>query len=344
MAASRKRRLAAILVLVLVLLSALELVKRRFDPYLSRERGMQNPFWQEHPTRGHSLKPGDYGSIWGVPFHINRLGFRGPEISREKPKGVFRVLCLGDSITMGAALPEDVLYPAALQKILSARYPSRKFEVINAGVSGYMIEQELLLLKDEGFLLSPDLVVLQYTLYDPAGTEFYDHINPRREIALPGKKFLLAHLALARYVQEKYNRFGLRRNVLGLGDLLAMKPDSESASRIEHGWQDYLSRLSEMARLCRENHTAFLVLVVPHRAQFEDRRRAFAPQQRLAAFGKDNQIAIIDPAPAFAALKKPPYVVDPVHPDMQGHEIMAEMLADWVGKNLLSEEPAKAPE
>jgi len=325
--------------LLLVLLTMLELVKRRFDPYLSRERGMQNPFWQKHPSRGHSLKPGDYGSIWGVPFHINRLGFRGPEVSREKPRGVFRVLCLGDSITMGAALPEEALYPADLQKILSARYPSKIFEVVNAGVSGYMIEQELLQLKEDGLKLSPDLVVLQYTLYDPPGTSFYDHINPRRELAIPGKQFLLAHLALARYVEEKYNRFGLRRNVLGWGDLLAMPKHSEAALRIERGWQEYFARLSQMAELCRENNAAFLVLIVPHRAQFEDRRREFGPQKKLAAFGKEHHIGIIDPAPAFAALKKPPYVVDPVHPNMEGHEIMAEMIGDWVGQNLLAGQP-----
>jgi hypothetical protein len=36
-----------------------------------------------------------------IDYRINNLGFRGGDISIEKPRGVRRILCLGDSITFG---------------------------------------------------------------------------------------------------------------------------------------------------------------------------------------------------------------------------------------------------
>jgi lysophospholipase L1-like esterase len=333
-------RALAVCLVAVVLLGLLELAARNSDPYLRRLRGMKNPFWQVHPTRGYSMKPGDYGSIWGIPFHINKLGFRSPEISREKPAGAFRVFCMGDSITMGPALPSSALYPEVLQGMLGQKYPGKTFEVINAGASGYGIKEELLLLEEDGLALSPDLVVLQYTLYDIPGTSFYDHINPHRDIPVPGKKFLINHFAIARFVLERYDRLGLKNNLFGLADRLDMPPDSDAAQRIEQGWRQYFKQLSDMAELCRKNHIAFLVLIVPHRAQFEDRRQSFVPQKRLLAFCKENNIAAIDPVPIFRSQKRYPFLFDPVHPSMEGHKIIAEVIADWIGKNL---NPAQNP-
>ena len=336
-------RALGFLLVAVVLLGLLELAARSTDPYLRRLRGMKNPFWQKHPTRGHSLKPGDYGSIWGIPFHINRLGFRSPEITKQKPTGVFRVFCMGDSITMGPALPSSALYPEVLQGILSKKYPDKNFEVINAGASGYGIKEELLLLKEDGLALSPDLVVLQYTIYDVPGTTFYDHINPHRDVPVPGKEFLINHFAIARFVLERYNRIGLKNDLFGLADRLDMPADSDAAKRIEQGWQKYFEQLSDMAELCRKNNIAFLVLIIPHRAQFEDRRKAFAPQKRLLAFCRENNVAAIDPVSIFRSQKRYPFLFDPVHPNMEGHKIIAELIADWMGKNLLAGQPQPKP-
>lgn len=327
------------LIFCAVLIALLELLSRRIDPYLSRERGMKNPFWQKHPTRGYSLKPGDYDSIWHVPFHINQLGFRGPEISKTKPAGTFRVVCLGDSITMGSALPEFALYPAVLQKMLSEKYPLKSFKVVNAGISGYMIKEEILQLKEDILPLSPDVVVLQYTLYDPPGTMFFNHVNPHRDLPIQGKQFLLRHVSLARLAQELYGHVGLTGNFFGLAHYFEMPTDSDAAKRIEAGWQEYFKDLGELAEVCKQNNIPLLVLIIPHRSQFEDRRHAFTPQKRLEAFSKEHGIVIIDPAPAFAAQKQMPYGLDAVHPSKEGHEIMAGLIRDWISENIFPGKP-----
>lgn len=88
---------------------------------------------------------------------INSLGLRGPEVTIEKPAGVRRVLCLGDSCTFGAGHP----YPELLQRLLDARAPGR-FQVLNGGVIGYTSVHGLEWFQRELGELKPDVVTLYY--------------------------------------------------------------------------------------------------------------------------------------------------------------------------------------
>ncbi len=322
----------AILIPLSIILCAAELTTRYFDPQIRGKQGLQNPFWAHHPTRHHALKPGDYAdTIWGIFFHVNKLGFRGPEISKDKPQGTMRILCLGDSITMGSALPEEAVYPRIVEGILLERYPGHRFEVINMGVSGYDIEEEHLQFKEEGLLLSPDAVVVQFCLNDVPSVEFVDLINPLRELDIPGKRFLLAHLALARFLRERYNRLGLKNAFLGVDHLFEMDPESPQAQRIEKGFSEYETRLREIASLCRKRGVRFLLLIVPHRAQFDDRRARYIPQKRLIALGRESGFDVLDLVPLFSSLEKLPYAFpDPVHPDPIGHKIIAGAIVQWL--------------
>lgn len=104
---------------------------------------------------GYALKPGyDAGGI-----RVNSLGFRGPEISLQKPPGVYRIVMVGDSCTFGLA-GDDCPYPAQLQGLLAQ--PGRRFtyEVVNAGIEGYSSIYGLKLLEYRVFRLQPDMVMI----------------------------------------------------------------------------------------------------------------------------------------------------------------------------------------
>jgi lysophospholipase L1-like esterase len=90
---------------------------------------------------------------------INSLGYRGAELTRERPSGHGRVLLVGDSFTWGHNVPDDSTTPAALQRQLSAACGPT--QVINAGLSGSTIagQDEMVL---RGLALAPDLVLLTY--------------------------------------------------------------------------------------------------------------------------------------------------------------------------------------
>lgn len=72
--------------------------------------------------------PDDY-----LIFRTNRFGFSGPEIDREPGPGVFRIMTLGDSCTVGGI--EEYCYPRVLERELRKR--GLPVEVVNAGGRGY---------------------------------------------------------------------------------------------------------------------------------------------------------------------------------------------------------------
>jgi len=69
------------------------------------------------------------------------------------------ILCVGDSHTWGAGVPEDGNYPAQLQDALRERYPSRRVRVVNAGVPGTNTSYVVRRLEGWIHALDPDAVI-----------------------------------------------------------------------------------------------------------------------------------------------------------------------------------------
>ncbi len=93
----------------------------------------------------------------------NSLGFRDREHAVAKPKGVYRIVVLGDSIAAGLHVErnEDV-FPPILEQLLNQA--GLRAEVINLAVSGYNTQQEVEMLRDKGLRYRPDLVLVAYTM------------------------------------------------------------------------------------------------------------------------------------------------------------------------------------
>lgn len=128
----------------------------------------------------HTVSQADYDRIPGMfePFQdvtekphprlhyhvsINSLGYRGREIDREKPAGVVRILCLGDSGTFGQFVND----PDTLSSVLEENLRREGFpvEVINGGVPGTTIVDQMEFLR-RGIVLKPDIVILTFSEND----------------------------------------------------------------------------------------------------------------------------------------------------------------------------------
>lgn len=98
--------------------------------------------------------------IWlfapAMPYRVvvNSQGLR-MDRDLQFPKKKPRILCLGDSFTFGPYLPNYNTYPGLLQQ----KYPDK--EVINAGICGYNILDEVSLLKQRAKYCEPDIIILQ---------------------------------------------------------------------------------------------------------------------------------------------------------------------------------------
>jgi lysophospholipase L1-like esterase len=96
----------------------------------------------------------------GAKFHYtnNGLGFRGPEIARQKPAGVRRVVVVGGSTVYGALDDDPDTLSVQLQAILRQRL-GPDIEVINAGVPGYEALREAVFTRSDLLDLNPDVLV-----------------------------------------------------------------------------------------------------------------------------------------------------------------------------------------
>lgn len=173
---------------VIVALLLLEGLTRGLN--LAPPAGSAGHFWRTDPQTGWSLQPGATGR-WFNPHHeydvqvtINSQGLRDVERpGYAKPTGVWRVLLLGDSYVEGLRVPLEQTFGKVLEAQLNADAgPDLRYEVINAGVSGWGTDQQLLWFRSEGFKYRPDLVVLAFF----PGNDF-QNVSEALEVANMGR-------------------------------------------------------------------------------------------------------------------------------------------------------------
>ncbi|HWI17244.1 MAG TPA: hypothetical protein VNT81_05835 [Vicinamibacterales bacterium] len=95
-------------------------------------------------------------------FVSNRFGWRGPDVTLEKPSGTIRIAFVGASTTVSAyaaphSHPEFIGY--WLNRWAEARGLSVRFEVINAGRTGIDVDSIAAIVEQEVAPVSPDLVI-----------------------------------------------------------------------------------------------------------------------------------------------------------------------------------------
>jgi len=125
--------------------------------------------WRLDPDLGWSFIPGSSGifptgSWWydreaETHFTINSKGLREREIDYARAPSIRRVLVLGDSFTEALQVEAEQAYPRQMERLLN-RSGKGRFEVINAGVSGYSPDVEYRYFVKEGYRYAPDIVLV----------------------------------------------------------------------------------------------------------------------------------------------------------------------------------------
>jgi lysophospholipase L1-like esterase len=152
---------------------------------------------------------------------INSHGFRGPEFETVKPRGVFRVVCLGESSTFGYHDRDDETYPFALGRLFAQE--KLRVEVINAGFPYYNSGSILSLLKQEILNYDPDLITL-YAGFNDAGWPI--RIGPIGHVAL----WLQSHSITYLLLREQMSSLAFRAELKVLGKVM---PQMLSGDRLQ---------------------------------------------------------------------------------------------------------------
>lgn len=264
-----------------------------------------------------------------LPYQVitNSFGFRNSyDISIKKPNNLLRILAVGDSFTFGPYVNNQDTYPAKLEFILRK---TKKIEVLNAGVSGYTLADELEYLQEKGFKLEPDIIIIG--IYE---NDVLDYLKSNRNIfarkvqqeklsKFPiiyklAKKSALLTLIEKNFIEQKSKQF---RN--GIEESLT--------SNLTEQQDSYYADLDKLLNLLDEKQKIIFVLF-PSFGQISS--KIYFPQANIK--NKINkQYSILDLRPIF---RNNPYqnslYLTPLngHLSSYGNQVVAEEIAKFITK------------
>ena len=225
-------------------------------------------------------KPYSVGYSWGEGQRLKEIrdadGFRGPGYELEKPPGTFRILTIGDAAVQGFLEPElDVPFLQTWQQVLQRRLndtqETTQFEVINAGIGGYVSWQARVRLEDRGLKYRPDLVMVMVGINDLSlsslanwhpginATELgrFDPAPPPASTMGAARRFVVRHSHFARLMVQAQRRWSETRSL----------PRSVStagpASFNEEALAFYLRNLEQIHQLVSQQDVTMALVLWP---------------------------------------------------------------------------------
>lgn len=258
--------------------------------------------------------------------NINSYGMIGREYRLKKPKDTYRILILGDSIT------EFDWYVKILEGSLNNfSNSSCKFELWNAGVGGYEVNQYANYLKFKGIKYQPDMVIIGFCLNDfnIAGTRIinkdrngfsgYYYSGMMISKDFPINNFLFTHSYLYRYMLINIDKL-----------LTKIRLDDYIDRRIATG----SIYLGEIKKICKKKKIPLFTVIFPYLKPLKEYSRVEIEEYKsMLAVLKTLDIEYIDLHSYFSAEKIKSlrsYKEDYIHPSKEGHEIAAKVIYDYL--------------
>jgi hypothetical protein len=183
----RSSKLVLAAIAVLVASGVCELAARALLPAPPDETRQPRIVYRYDPEIRYVLSPSQQGWIDDGWLTINSLGFRGREVVTPKPPGSFRVVVIGDSVTMGWGVGDNETSRPSSRNCCR-RFPGRSVDVVNLGVGGYDTRQEVALLKRNVSRLQPDLVLVGFYSNDVP-----DALDDNQAAAPSGTRIAASH-------------------------------------------------------------------------------------------------------------------------------------------------------
>jgi hypothetical protein len=331
-------------------------------------------FVERHSKLGWSHVPNKEGwyDVEGqrIDVRINSKGLRDREYSYEKPKGVFRILVLGDSFAEAFQVPLADSFSEVLEKALNQT--GAKFEVINAGFAGVGTDYELLFFRHEGYRYDPDLVLLAFF-----GNDIYDNFRSKNLLKDRTASIAYEEVGLVSYVKGflaqnscayNYLAYVLSRHMptastllmkLGLlssapiddtkgEDLLQLMVFAgEYGPKWKKAWDVTRVLISQLEQETEARGSDLAVFCIPYIDQVYEsvwqsrltspglKEREWdleKPERLLAGFLEDNSIPFLELLSQFreAAGRMQLYYPKDGHWNARGHHLAANLIFDWL--------------
>ena len=274
-------------------------------------------FWRFKP----SIK---INSVWSAPdlININSAGFRSNyEYNEKKGSGIFRIACIGNSITFGYRRKLNETFTYILEEQLNkSDKKDYKYEVYNFGVPGYTSYQGLIILKRYVLKYQPDVVVISFG------------INDERHVVIPDKEQKVKITILSKIEEYIQNLFTYKL-LIRFYYLAAEKQFSKKKLVSRVSIDDYKKNLEEMINICKNSNNKVILITPPYNPIFKgtffgNNMEGYNKAMREVAMNK--KVLLVDFKNKVFELfekEKKNVIWDGVHPDINGNILLAELLS-----------------
>ena len=332
-------KLCVLLISIAVSLTCAEMVLRIFPRFGNRYR--LELYKSDSPNIGTLNEPNNFvkfrpSAIVGYEIiprssaEVNSYGLIGREYKIKKSKNVYRILVLGDSIT------QMDWYVSSLQgRLNNCPRIDSGFEVWNAGVSGYAINQYTNYFKFKGVKYRPDMLIIGFCLndFDMAGTLItyknahgftgYYYSGSKLERIVPTNRFLFKHSYLYRLLYLSLDHL-----------LVGLNTEKYENEQMETGTE----HLREIKSICKSKNIILLGVIFPYLKSLEE-YTAYELKEYNSMIKVLEGLGIdyIDLHHFFPkereklrALRY--YQGDFIHPSREGHELIARTIYNYLIK------------
>ena len=316
-----KAKVALAIISVFLSLILMEILVRLIKPddYSSFFTHSSSTWTKDSANLPEIIRPSKFTGYELIPhkgegiFKVNSLGIMDRERSVEKAKNAFRIMVLGDSVSINQRS-----YVGILENMLNGDNGKYKFEVWNCAVPDYNTIQECSWLKNKGLKFYPDLVILGFCLNDFEVTPILVKEGrkvviywPKREVARFINPFLFQHSRLYRHL------------IYGL--LFNRRCDQQKTL-----YQLARDSLAQTSNLLAFKNINFFVVVFPYFKNYE----SYSPWEKwqyasIMKILKELNIGFLDLTVTFhkAGMNMEKVSIeDGIHMNSEGHKLAAEVI------------------
>ncbi len=285
----------------------------------------------DDPRLRFDLRPGGVARA-EVEYRVNAEGLRGPETTVDKPAGVRRVAVLGDSIAFGYWVAEKDGFPSQLEAMLNAEAGADgRIEVLNFGVPGYNLDQEIETLRAKALAFSPDAVVVAFCLNDLEGIFSYelglvqDRSDRGHTLAGRLREGLLDHSLLFSWIEYRLSEMEARRRFVRAKNPLAGPLYADAAGEQKVALQ---GKLEVLRGLLASRGIPGVVVVFPVLGGRFERYPHRELHRAVVEAAEGAGLAAVDLLGCYSAYDFRALRVDVVHPSPLGHRVAAHAIRD----------------
>jgi lysophospholipase L1-like esterase len=272
---------------------------------------------------------------------VNSRCVRDTEITVPKPRGVQRIIFLGDSVTW----PKDGFVKFTRDSLKSRG----DFEVINAGVPGYTSYQEVLFYKRYLVETEPDLVIWAYCLND--NHRFLHRFDKKARMlsTREAQRSLLGDSSWHRIVSRSYMLTGLHLAIYSITKKYKyQKSKFEWETRVDFNiawndssWLNYERDLIKLKNVLDSQNANLAVIIFPFEPQLlfkddqENYNYALKPQRKLLYLCEKYAVPCLDLYSIFAEKysKGKRLYKDKIHLNEAGHTVVVDPILHFLSEN-----------